>query len=513
MDPEATALEPAAAYVRMSTNDQGLSPESQMAAIRTYAEKHRMGIVATYSDLGKSGVDLRRRPGLKCLIADALKPDRQFSVLLVFDVSRWGRFQDIDESGHYEFLLRQAGVRVVYCAEMFENDGSALSSMVKALKRSMAGEYSRELSAKTRAGQRRLAERGHWTGGTPGYGLARLAVDADGSPRRLLAHDERKPHPSCHVRLVPGAPAEVAAVRKAFELFVYERWTQGQIASWLNENAPPRAHGRPWRPALVSFLLGNENYLGFVVFNKSEHRLGARADLPRGLWGKAKAFDPLVGPALFEAARLRLDTKSPSRGQQTVEDQLRAIWSREGRLTYALIAADPDLPSGRSVVARFKGLRNAYKAIGYPEQRDFSYLAHFKLLKPVRNGIAADLTNMLREMKLEASLLGPHLTVDGRLTVTIAVMMGRRDREGNLYWHLSAGRPRSPDLRAVALMLPDNVSVHARYLVPKCALHKNTQRIRAAGHPALEQYRCRDFRPLVAVALGATLREALSANQ
>jgi hypothetical protein len=55
-------------------------------------------------------------------------------------VSRWGRFQDIDEAAHYEFLCRQAGVKVIYCGEQFENDGSIFSNLVKSLKRTMAAE-------------------------------------------------------------------------------------------------------------------------------------------------------------------------------------------------------------------------------------------------------------------------------------------------------------------------------------------------------------------------------------
>jgi hypothetical protein len=67
---------------------------------------------------------------------------------LVLDVSRWGRFQDVDESAYYEFLCRQSGVRVQYCAESFVNDLSPYSNLVKAIKRMMAAEYSRELGVK-----------------------------------------------------------------------------------------------------------------------------------------------------------------------------------------------------------------------------------------------------------------------------------------------------------------------------------------------------------------------------
>ncbi len=42
-----------------------------------------------------------------------------------------------------------------YCAETFANDGTLPSLIMKALKRTMAGEYSRELGVKVLAGQKR----------------------------------------------------------------------------------------------------------------------------------------------------------------------------------------------------------------------------------------------------------------------------------------------------------------------------------------------------------------------
>ena len=83
----------------------------------------------------------------------------------VYDVSRWGRFQDTDESAHYEFVCKSAGVPIHYCAETFANDGTLPSLIMKALKRTMAGEYSRELGVKVLAGQRHLARLGFKQGG------------------------------------------------------------------------------------------------------------------------------------------------------------------------------------------------------------------------------------------------------------------------------------------------------------------------------------------------------------
>jgi DNA invertase Pin-like site-specific DNA recombinase len=123
----------------MSTDHQKYSIASQSAANHVYAANHGMEIVRTYSDHGRSGLSLKRRDALKQLISDVQTGKADFKAVLVYDISRWGRFQDADESAHYEFICKCAGIRVHYCAEQFENDGSSFSAVVKAVKRAMAG--------------------------------------------------------------------------------------------------------------------------------------------------------------------------------------------------------------------------------------------------------------------------------------------------------------------------------------------------------------------------------------
>jgi DNA invertase Pin-like site-specific DNA recombinase len=178
-------LVPAAQYLRMSTEHQQYSFENQSAVIQKYAESHGFAVVSTYPDAAKRGVVLKNRTGLKQLLHDVVTGTAEYKAILVYDVSRWGRFQDTDESAHYEFLCKAAGVPVHYCAEPFANDGSLPSSIMKALKRTMAGEYSRELGVKVIAGQKRLAALGFKQGGTPGYGFRRLLVSEGRTPNNL----------------------------------------------------------------------------------------------------------------------------------------------------------------------------------------------------------------------------------------------------------------------------------------------------------------------------------------
>src|SRR5258705_1678154 len=92
-------------------------------------------------------------------MTDVQSAVRDFEAILVYDVSRWGRFQDADEGAYYEHLCSRAGIPVHYCEEQFDNDGSIGSTLLKNVKRVMAGEYSRELSVKGFAGQDRKSTR------------------------------------------------------------------------------------------------------------------------------------------------------------------------------------------------------------------------------------------------------------------------------------------------------------------------------------------------------------------
>jgi DNA invertase Pin-like site-specific DNA recombinase len=199
----------AAQYVRMSTEHQQYSTENQSDMIKEYADAHGMIIVRTYADDGKSGLSIEGRNSLIMLINDVERGNADFNVILVYDVSRWGRFQDADESAYYEYVCKRAGINVLYCAEQFENDGSPVSTIVKSVKRAMAGEYSRELSVKVFKGQCRLIEQGFRQGGAAGFGLRRMLLDQYGTQKGILKHGEYKSLQTDRVILVPGPSEEI----------------------------------------------------------------------------------------------------------------------------------------------------------------------------------------------------------------------------------------------------------------------------------------------------------------
>src|SRR5580693_3058245 len=210
----------AAAYVRMSTEHQQYSTSNQMDVIRDFAKRRGMQITKDYSDAGKSGLNIQGREALAQMIKDVQDGKVNFSSILVYDVSRWGRFQDADESAYYEFICRRAGVSVHYCAEQFENDGSPVSTIVKGVKRAMAGEYSRELSSKVFQGACRLIQLGYKQGGTAGFGLRRMLIDQNGERKAMLKMGEQKSIQTDRVVLVRGPEDEIKIVRWIFQAFI-----------------------------------------------------------------------------------------------------------------------------------------------------------------------------------------------------------------------------------------------------------------------------------------------------
>src|SRR5262249_32091029 len=193
--------------------------------------------------------------------------------------------QDPDEAAHYEFVCKAAGVPVHYCAEHFRNDQYLPHLILKALKRVMAGEYSRELSDKVFAGMVRLTQAGFRAGAVPGYGLRRLLVGSNGEPKGLLGAGEKKSISNDRVVLGPGPDNEVQCVREIFEMFTIERRSMQGIAALLNYRGTPYRSRSRWSGHAIMRILCNPKYKGTAIYNRTTSRLLSRAKrTPESEW-------------------------------------------------------------------------------------------------------------------------------------------------------------------------------------------------------------------------------------
>lgn len=374
--PRSTKSISAAQYVRMSTDHQRYSIPNQAAAIAAYAASHNLTIVRTYADLGESGLQIKNRSGLIELLDDVGSGRADFGHILVYDVSRWGRFQDIDESAHYEFICKRAGVKVTYCAEQFDNDGSLLSSIVKNLKRVMAAEHSRELSVKVHAGHCRLSSLGFRQGGPPGFALRRELVGEDLQSKGFLKKGERKYLQTDHVKLRPNSSDEVSLVKWIFLRFVAERLSGAEIARQLNRDGILNHHGRRWDCRAIHRLLKNENYIGNIIYNRTSRRLGQKAvSNPVHMWIRGlDAIEPIVERPLFSKAQKLREERRVDLSEEEMLVRLRATLKRRGRLSTSIVNQTVGLPSSATLMDHFGSMRNAYRLIGYTTKRDCDWI-------------------------------------------------------------------------------------------------------------------------------------------
>jgi DNA invertase Pin-like site-specific DNA recombinase len=340
-------LVPAAQYLRMSTDHQQYSLDNQADAISRYASLHGFQIVKTYSDAAKSGLRLNNRAGLKQLLKDVVDGQFDFRAVLVYDVSRWGRFQDMDEAAHYEYLCKSTGVPVHYCAELFSNKNSVFDLLMKALKRTMAGEYSRELSVKVTAGLMRLAKLGYKLGGSAPYGLRRQLLDIEGRPKQLLAFGERKSLANEHVTFVSGPAEEISIVQRIFREFADERRSVNSIAAGLNADCIPYLHGRSWKGNTLRVLLQDPHYIGMQVWGRTTAFLSAPVKrLPVQQWvTRPNAFAPIISLELFLRAQEVFANFTYRLSDEQMLERLRRVYRQQGKLSSRIIDDSPICPA------------------------------------------------------------------------------------------------------------------------------------------------------------------------
>lgn len=480
-------LKRAAQYLRMSTEHQQYSIANQSASIALYAAAHNVGIVRSFTDEGKSGTTINGRKGLQELLQAVQSGSADFDLILVYDVSRWGRFADADEAAHYEYLCKKAGVEVEYCAEQFENDNSATSNLLKALKRTMAGEYSRELSVKISAGQRRLAGMGWWQGGSAPFGMRRQIVDEHGKRKQILKHGEWKSVSTDRVVLVPGAKKEVETVRLAFDLYTKKRKTRQEIAELLNQRKCFKGK-RPWNADRLRYFLSNPVYKGAYAYSKTH----LAKQFPAEKWLILEhRFPALVSDQQWNRARDLIREELRPLVDSGMLDGLRRLWKRKGTISSDLINEAKDLPSAVAYQSHFGGLLEAYRQIGFPVTRDSPSLRAIGANRKMRDDLCEEICNQIRAHDgiVERTSCRRVLQINHNITAEVVFCTGQQKRSGEVRWVLSLGRRFKRDILIIACLNPADRQILHYFVVPALSQLRGTvSSKRDFNPPFLEPY-------------------------
>lgn len=460
----------AAQYVRMSTEHQQYSTANQEDVIREYAQRRGFEIVRTYADEGKSGLSIACRGSLRQMIDDVQSGRASYSAILAYDVSRWGRFQDADESAYYEYLCKRAGIDVHYCAEQFENDGGPTSTIIKSVKRAMAGEYSRELSAKVFKGQCRLIELGFRQGGAPGYGLRRMLINQVGDHKAVLKRGEQKSLQTDRVVLVPGPEQEVEVVRWIYEQFTQHGKRESEIAADLNERGLVTDMGRPWNRGTVQQVLTNEKYIGNNVFNRTSFKLKKKhvRNIPE-MWVRAEgAFTPVVSLQQFVVARGIIQERIRRLSDEEMLAYLKRLVGRQTTLSGHIIDSAEDMPSSSAYRSRFGSLLQAYRLAGFVPDRDFRYVEINRELRALYPRLVAEVTSRLDAAgaTVTRDATTDLLLINGEFSAAMVLSRCRETPAGSLRWLIKFDHQSSPDITILVRMDSANREPADYYLLP-----------------------------------------------
>ena len=503
---------PAAQYLRMSTDHQKYSTQNQADAIAEYASRRGYAVVRTYADGGRSGLLFKNRAALKELIAHVRSGQADYDTILVYDVSRWGRFQDVDESAYYEFICREAGIQVLYCAEQFENDGSLASAILKTIKRAMAAEYSRELSNKVFIGQCRIAKLGFWRGAAAGFGLRRHLIDEHGRTRTQLEFGERKFLQADRVVLRPGPPHEIEIVRRVFKDFVTERKSATVIARELNAADIRTVRGNAWTPGRVSDLLFNERYIGNIVYNRKSFKLKQQyVRNPPEMWIRCeKAFEPIIPPKLFEKAQ-KLRAKRRRRCRRILPDrqaldEVAALLEKKGRLSLDIIRQSREVPSATTLIKRFGSIVAAYDLVGFKLEDRYRRSEARTRISHVIAAETRKLAVRLNELNLQVDISDKlQIVFNGGLIVSVCVARPVAHLPGKHRWQLRWGkrgaRTAPSNLTLVIKMDETNSEIARYYVLPVRAAELarlSDKKLRVHTRIFADEYKCSDLETVAA---------------
>lgn len=505
-------LRRAAMYVRMSTDHQKYSTENQADSIREYATRHHIEIIETYTDSGKSGLSIDGRDALKQLIDDVQTGKAAFNMILVLDVTRWGRFQDADESAYYEYICRRAGIDVQYVAEQFENDGSPVSTIVKGVKRAMAGEYSRELSTKVFAGQCRLIEMGYRQGGPAGYGLRRVLIDEQGQQKAELKRGEHKSLQTDRVILVPGPPEEVENVRWMYRAFTEDGMQESRIAALLNQRGVLTDLDRPWTRGTVHEVLTNEKYIGNNIFNRTSFKLKKRhvTNTPDMWVRKDGVFEAIIEPRYFFTAQGIIRERNRKFSDEEMLEKLRKLHEQHGWLSGFVINEAEGMPSSTAYSHRFGSLIRAYELIGFTPDHDYRFIEINRNLRKLHSGIVEDTIRKIESLggEVRQEKKSELLIINEELRASVVICRCHHTIGGDYRWKIHLDTGLLPDITIAIRMDAANEKPFDYYLLPGLDIENPKMRLAENNGLALDAYRFDDLEAFFLLTERVLIQEA-----
>jgi DNA invertase Pin-like site-specific DNA recombinase len=305
------------------------------------------------------------------MMEEWVKKRNDFQFVLCLDVSRWGRFQDIDLSAQYSAECKRAGKQVIYTTIGKPREDDPLYPVYVQFERFRAAQFSRELSTKVWNGMMVIAGQGYWPGGPPPYGTRRLLLDEKREPVQRLEAGQRKSIQNQRVTLVLGDSVEVAIVQRIFHEFVVLGYSEYRIAEGLNRDRIPAPGGLRWGPQTVIDRLRRETYVGTLLYNRTWQRLKSpRRQNPEKDWVRMpEAFEGVITLDQFVRAQEILAERRQKYDPERMLAELDALHQQYGMLRSSLLGTREGAPGVGAYSHRFGSLDFAFQRL-FQEQHE-----------------------------------------------------------------------------------------------------------------------------------------------
>lgn len=365
-DESATPRFQAVAYYRHSAQDrQENSVAIQQEQVQQWARSNGVDIIHEFSDRGKSGLTAQGRDGFNDMMENWVKQRNDFQFVLCLDVSRWGRFQDIDLSATYSAECKRHGKQVIYTTLGKPKPDDQLHQVYVQFERFRAAQYSKELSDKVFRGCVKISQQGYWAGGKPPYAFHRLLLDEARHPVQVLEPGQRKSIQNQRVTLTQGDEQQVATVKRIFREFTETLRTTQEIAHGLNRDGIVSPSNGDWDGARVRRILNNEQYVGTMIYNKTTQKLKTPTrHNPRNDWVRTdNAFASIVDRQMFEQAQRVLAQAALRYTPEFMLAQLERLLREHDFLRPSLLRTDSEAPAAATYAKHFLSLDSAYQQI------------------------------------------------------------------------------------------------------------------------------------------------------
>ena len=285
----------AALYLRVSTDEQATSAETQETEARRFATARGWSVVAVYRDVGASGANFTTRPAFLRMLADTRTTPLPWEVLVIQRQDRLGR--DAARSTLALEELDAAGVAVWSYADAMRLELDPMGKAMLTVRGAFA-ELERALTvARVTEGLRAAAEQQRATGGRCyGYRTERTAQ----GPRLVVYEPEAR------------------VVRELFEARARGEGLRALVGLLNARHEPaPRAGTGSWSPSAVRSILERARYRGVLEYGRTHkgYRAGTkiRSTTPERIITTDAPALRIVSEELWRAAQ----STAPARGPRT----------------------------------------------------------------------------------------------------------------------------------------------------------------------------------------------------